>query len=183
MTSVKLLLTTVAVGSILTGCAVNPHQNRLTVAQTDIPGAEQNKVAEATAEQMAKLWLPAKTTFAVAVAVAPGDAFGNDLIDSLRTSGTGIVTCFEYRQEKVEGKDSFKQNVVEVVPLAEALGIAKKLSWDFKPLTACTDKEPCLYRVSVRVDSQVLARAYEYRQGVMSPAGAWSLFTDSEVEQ
>lgn len=178
MTAKKLWLTALTVGSILAGCAVNPHQNRLTVPQVNVPSAEQTKVAEATAEQMAKLWLPAKTTFAVAVALAPGDAFGNALVDSLRESGTGIVTCFEYREEAGEGKNAVKQGVVEVVPLAEALGIAKKLSWDFQPVAACNDKEPCLYRVSVRVDTQVLARAYEYRGGVMTPAGVWSLFTE-----
>lgn len=177
MRAVKLILACAA-SAVMAGCAVAPHQDRLTQPQSEVPAAEQAKVAQATAEQINKLWLPAKTTFALAVALSPKDAFGNALVENLRQSGTGIVTCFEYREGGSKDNPSAKPAVVEVVPLAEALGEAKKLTWDFKPVAECKAGEPCLYRVTVHVDSQVLGRAYEQKEGVLNPVGVWSLFSE-----
>lgn len=177
MRAVKLILACAA-SMIMAGCAVAPHQHRLTLPQFEVSSVEQTKVAQATAEQINKLWLPAKTTFALAVALSPQDAFGNALVENLRQSGTGIVTCFEYRDGGTKDNPSAKPAVVEVVPLAEALGEAKKLSWDFKPVAECKVGEACLYRVTVHVDSQILGRAYEQKEGVLNPVGVWSLFSE-----
>ena len=77
----KLVLSALSACALLCSCVATVKQGPVTSAQVAVAVDSQTVAAQKTADQMAKLWLPAKTTFAVGMAADPNDGFSTALLN------------------------------------------------------------------------------------------------------
>lgn len=172
----KLLLSALSACALLCSCVSTVKQGPVTSAQVAVAVDSQTVAAQKTADQMTKLWLPAKTTFAVGMAADPNDGFSTALLNELRQKGYALVECYSYQAPNTLENRSGKAKGIEVISMAETLAKgASKLTWDFSTLGPCTQGEACFYRVTVYVNDTQLSRAYQLSDDQLMPVGAWSL--------
>lgn len=133
----------------LAGCATTTPSSYGNFTQSAV--ANDQKMADDAAKQLAALYPPATTRFNLQH-LTP-DAFGSTMIEALRTKGYAVL---ELKPEPAgQGK-----------PLAGAPGL---------PLSYILDQAggSGLYRVTLLVGNQSLARAYQAKDGTVYPAGHW----------
>lgn len=139
---------------VLGGCATGrPYGNFVaTSAALDQPAL----AAQAT-RQLAALWPPARTRFALTQPAA--DTFGAALVGQLRAAGYAV-------QEAAAGSPALGTAPVDPAAglTSEALTLRYVLDHD-----AGTD----LYRLTLSVGEQSITRAYLAQGGTVRPAGAW----------
>ena len=136
----------------LAGCATtSPYGNYLQSATVD-----QQKLAGAAVKQLATLWPPAQTRFALQQATP--DAFGAALVAALRESGYALL---EFNPDAAQAKAS-----AEAAPDAEA---PVSLGYVLDPAG-----DSNLYRLTLAVGTQSITRPYREQDGALVPAGSWA---------
>jgi hypothetical protein len=143
----------------LAGCLATPAPYGNFVQ--DAPAGYDRTVAEDAARQLAAVYPPANTRFELQQATP--DAFGQLLTASLRAKGYAVQEFMPSpaaQKEAVrgEGAAASTTRAVPVFPLRYVLDRA-------------ADRD--LYRITLLVGDQSLARAYLAQHGALHPAGAW----------
>ena len=147
----------------LAGCAATPSPYGNFVQ--DAPAGYDRTVAEDAARQLAVVYPPANTRFELQQATP--DAFGRLLTASLRAKGYAIrefTPSPAARDGAARGEGGAPSGANNPVRAAPVL-----------PLRYVLDRaaDGNLYRVTLLVGDQSLARAYVAQQGAVHPAGAW----------
>jgi hypothetical protein len=119
----------------------------------DAPAGYDRTVAEDAARQLAAVYPPANTRFELQQATP--DAFGQLLTASLRAKGYAIQ---EFTPSPAGRGGAAPAPSMSVFPLRYVLDRAA---------------DGDLYRVTLLVGDQLLARAYLAQHGAVHPAGAW----------
>lgn len=143
---------------VLGGCATGrPHGNFVaTSAALDQPAL----AAQAT-RQLAALWPPARTRFALTQPAA--DTFGAALVGQLRAAG--------YAVQEAGPVATVGSPAPETAPVDPAAGMTSEAL----PLRYVLDHDAGtdLYRLTLSVGEQSITRAYLAQGGTARPAGAW----------
>lgn len=150
MKKTKLICT---LALILCGCATVPQTGNF------VADGDQAPIAADAVQQLASLYAPAHTQFALRQATP--DAFGKALVQSLRERGYQII---EYVEETTHAN---RANAAQQTPPADPPGTTA-LRYVFD---AAGDD---IYRLTLFVGNQTLSRPYTARGGVFTPTGAWS---------
>ena len=159
---VSLLVLALALG----GCATTaPYGNYLEPRAA----LDQTSLSRDAVRQLAALYPPARTRFALQHPTS--DAFGTDLVGQLRSAGyavgeagSGTVSGDAAAAPAGAGVGSGRAVRPEESPAAEALPLRYVLDHD-----AGTG----LYRLTLWVGTQSLARAYQEQNHALVPAGYW----------
>lgn len=133
---------------LLAGCAAQPPAPSSAL----LPDAKHSGwLAEQAADQLARLYPPATTRFALQP--QSGDPFGPALESALRAHGYALAT------QAAAAAPGRPQDGAESLPLAYVLD---------QPLDAAT------YRLTLDVNRARLSRLYQLHGDGMAPAGAWT---------
>lgn len=146
------MIFTLAFALLLTGCASSPWGN---FAQDAAPATNRALATDAVT-QMVVVFPPASTRLNMTHATP--DAFGRDLLSSLRARGYSV-------QEFAE--DGHASEVANTTNTAAPKGLSLSYVVD-------TPLETNLYRVTLKVGYQMLTRAYVAQNNTVQPAGAWT---------
>lgn len=162
LSGVPLVVLALALG----GCATTAPYGNFAGSRAAL---DQTSLARDTARQLAALYPPARTRFALQHPTS--DAFGTALVGQLRSAGyavgeagPGTVSGDAAAAPASAGVESGRAVRAEGTPTAEALPLRYVLDHD-----AGTG----LYRLTLWVGTQSLARAYQEQNHVLVPAGYW----------
>ncbi len=131
----------------LAGCAA-PQANTYGNFLGNAPPELQQPLVDAAVQQLARLYPPGRTRFALQQATP--DAFGQALVAALRAQGYAV------------------QEFQPTPPRAQAAPAGQPLAYLLDQAAG-----PDLYRLTLVVGSQTLSRVYVAHQGRLQPAGAW----------
>ncbi len=131
---------------------------------SDAPAPVQEQLAAAVVKQLALLYAPGHTRFALQQPMS--DRFGQPLTAALRARGYALQ---EY-QARAAAADS-----TAAAPGSTGASAASAAAGAGVPLGYLLDQAagPGLHRISVLVGSQTLTRVYQAQSGQLAPAGAW----------
>ncbi len=135
--------------AVMAGCATPMAQYGNLVANA--PSGMNVKLVADTVTQLASLYPPAATKLILEQGISKDDEYGLTLLTTLRNKGYAVQ---EYSPER---------------PVLEASGV--RLGY---VIDAPAKAQPNIYRIKVKAGSNTLTRAYEARNDVITPAGAWS---------
>lgn len=130
---------------------------------SDAPAPVQEQLAAAVVKQLALLYAPGHTRFALQQPMS--DSFGQPLTAALRARGYALQ---EY-QAGGAAPDS------AAAPGSAGASAASAAAGAGVPLGYLLDQAagPGLHRISLLVGSQTLTRVYQAQSGQLAPAGAW----------
>lgn len=164
---VSLALVVLALG----GCATSAPYGNFVAPPAAL---DQPSLAAQAARQLAALWPPARTRFALTQPTP--DAFGAALIGQLRAAGYAVQEAGPATVSGA-GMGTHEAAPQEAAPVetGRAVGLAAAPATGALPLRYVLDQDAGtgLYRLTLWVGTQSLTRAYRAQDRTLMAAGAW----------